>query len=128
MPHFIVEYTNNIKTEAYIPELLKKVNLILMENADIFPKGGIRSRAIGLEDYCIADGKEDDAFVHATFKMGAGRTEEQKKKVCNELFNMMCTHFEGLFTDRYLALSMEIAEFSESGTYKKNNIHSRFSK
>ena len=30
----------------------------------------------------MADGVEDYAFVHATFKIGTGRTEEQKKKVC----------------------------------------------
>ena len=29
---------------------------------------------------------------------------------------------------RYLALSMELIEFSEAGTYKQNNIHSRFNK
>ncbi len=126
MPHFIIEYTNNIKGEANISTLLQKVNEILISRSDIFPTGGIRSRAIELGDYYIADGKEDDAFVHATFKIGAGRTEEDKKEACDHIFNMMKEHFANLFTNRYFALSMELVEFSEAGTYKWNNIHKRF--
>jgi 5-carboxymethyl-2-hydroxymuconate isomerase len=31
-----------------------------------------------------------------------------------------------LYGRRYLALSMEITEFSEAGTWKHNNVHARF--
>lgn len=126
MPHFIIEYTNNIKEEANISNLLQKVNKILISRSDIFPTGGIRSRAIALEDYYIADGKEDDAFVHAIFKIGAGRIEEDKKETCDRIFNMMKEHFANLYANRYFALSMELVEFNEGGTYKWNNIHGRF--
>lgn len=128
MPHFIVEYTDNIKTEADIPNLLKKVNSVLISRSDLFPTGGIRSRAIELQDYRVADGKEDDAFVHAILKIGAGRSVEDKKETCDELFEVVKDHFANLFTRRYLALSMELIEFSEEGTYKHNNIHRRFKK
>ncbi|WP_042350521.1 5-carboxymethyl-2-hydroxymuconate Delta-isomerase [Bacillus massiliigorillae] len=128
MPHFIVEYTDNIKDDARIDELLRKVNEILISYSPIFPVGGIRSRAIELQHYYIADGSEDDAFVHATLKIGAGRSESDKKAVCDELFNMIQDHFSDLFNKRYLALSLELYEFSEAGTYKKNNIHKRYNK
>lgn len=126
MPHFFLEYTDNIKAEARIPELLAKVNAILMAQDGVFPTGGIRSRAIELRDYSIADGAADYAFVHATLKIGSGRTEAQKKRACDELFAMMQEHFAPLFAKRYLALSMEFGEFSEGGTYKHNNLHARF--
>ncbi|MGI2749710.1 5-carboxymethyl-2-hydroxymuconate Delta-isomerase [Bacillus cytotoxicus] len=126
MPHFIVEYTNNIKEEANMKELLKKVNNILISRSDIFPTGGIRSRAIELQDYYIADGQEEDAFVHATLKIGAGRTTQDKTETCDRLFNMMKEHLADLAAKRYFALSMELAEFNEAGTYKWNNIHERF--
>jgi len=123
MPHFIVEYTSNIKSEARIPQLLAKVNETLIAQGGVFPTGGIRSRAIELTDYCIADGQADYAFVHCNLKIGAGRTDAQKKKVCNELFAAIKDHFADLFSRRYLALSLELNEFSEAGTYKHNNIH-----
>ena len=127
MPQVIVEYTDNIKAEADIPALLKKVNqTIIGQPGEIFPPGGTRSRALELTDYRMADGDEDYAFVHVTFKIGAGRTEVQKKKVCDDLFEMLKAHFAALFARRYLALSMELYEFDERGTYKHNNVHARF--
>lgn len=128
MPHIIVEYTDNITAQADIPRLLKKINEVLISRAPLFPVGGIRSRAIELHDYYVADGTEDDAFVHVTLKIGAGRSEEDKKATCDEMFEMIKEHFAGLFASRYLALSMELVEFSEAGTYKHNNIHARYKK
>lgn len=128
MPHFVLEYTDNLKPEGRIPELLAKVNAVLIAQDGAFPTGGIRARAIELHDYVIADGAEDDAFVHAHLKIGAGRSEEVKKKTCEALFEAMKAHFAELFAKRYLALSLELSEFSEAGTYKHNNIHRRFAK
>lgn len=127
MAHFILEYTDNIKKEADIPDLLGKINGVLISHRDLFPIGGIRSRAHELYDYRVADGTEDDAFVHATLKIGGGRSEEDKKRVCDEIFETIKTHFANLFSNRYLALSMELVEF-ERPTYKHNNIHSRYKK
>ncbi|WDL95716.1 5-carboxymethyl-2-hydroxymuconate Delta-isomerase [Alicyclobacillus sp. ALC3] len=127
MPHFILEYTDNIRGEVNISELLKKVHAVLIRRADVFPIGGIRSRAIELQDYRVADGAEDDAFVHATLKIASGRSEEEKQAACDELFAVMKEHFAPLFERRYLALSMELYEFQRP-TWKHSNIHQRFKK
>ncbi len=127
MAHLTFEYTANIKAQANMPALLLKSNQTLIAQG-VFPTGGIRSRAIELTDYCMADGQADYAFVHATLKIGAGRTAEAKKKTCDELFDVIKVHFAELFAQRYLALSMELYEFDEGGTYKHNNVHARFKK
>lgn len=129
MPHLIFEITDNLDTpESDVPGLLKKANQVLINQGGVFPIGGIRSRAIWLKDYCVADGVADDAFVHVTFKIGAGRSDEAKKKTGDELFKMISEHFAAIYQKRTLALSMEIAEFSEAGTWKQNNIHARYKK
>lgn len=128
MPHLTFEYTDNLHADGNIPALLKKANQVLIDQGGVFPIGGIRSRAIRLTDYCVADGTVDDAFVHATLKIGAGRSEEQKKKAGDELFQMISEHFAAIYQQRTLALSMEIVEFSEAGTWKQNNIHARYKK
>jgi 5-carboxymethyl-2-hydroxymuconate isomerase len=128
MPHCTVEYTDNLRAEGDIPALLPKINRILIEQGSAFPIGGIRSRAIELKDYCMADGAADYAFVHVTLKIGAGRDEAVKKKACDALFEMIKQHFADLYSRRYLALSMELAEFNEAGTWKHNNVHARFKK
>jgi 5-carboxymethyl-2-hydroxymuconate isomerase len=128
LPHFIVEYTDNIKNEANIAKLFEEIHKVLIDRDTIFPIGGIRSRAIEVHDYRMADGEEDDAFVHAVLKIGAGRSAEIKKDVGDALFEVVKEHFSPLMSTRYLALSMELIEFSEAGSYKQNNIHSRFKK
>ena len=128
MPHFIVEYTDNIRADADIPGLLRKVNAVLIAQGGVFPTGAIRSRAICLTEYFVADGTVDDAFVHATLKIGAGRDATVKKRACDELFAMIKEHFAELYARRSLALSMELYEFDEGGTYKRNNIHARYKK
>ena len=125
MAHFIVEYTHNIAADADIPGLLRKANEALIAQ-EVYPIGGIRSRAIELTDWRMADGAEDYAFVHATFKLGAGRAREIRQRTGDALFEMMKTHFAELYARRYLALSLEIYEFDEAGTWKHNNVHARF--
>ncbi|MUK88983.1 5-carboxymethyl-2-hydroxymuconate isomerase [Ornithinibacillus sp. L9] len=126
MPHIIIEYTANLRDDGDIPNLLKTINRTLIEQGDVFPIGGIRSRAIEVHDYVIADGTgEDDAFVHVSLKIGAGRSEEVLKRSCDTLFQAIENHFSDLFNSRYLALSMEVIEFQKK-TYKKNNIHVRY--
>ncbi|GIN20752.1 MAG TPA: 5-carboxymethyl-2-hydroxymuconate isomerase [Bacillus bacterium] len=127
MPHVIVEYTDNIKDEAEIGTLLEKINQSLIDSGGVFPIAGIRSRAIELKDYVVADGTEDDAFVHVALKIGGGRSEEELTVACDKLFDVVKEHFSDLFEKRYLALSMEVEEFSRP-TYKQNNIHKRYKK
>ncbi|MCA8285936.1 5-carboxymethyl-2-hydroxymuconate Delta-isomerase [Burkholderia vietnamiensis] len=126
MPHIIVEYTANIRDDAHVPALLRTINATLIAQGGVFPTGGIRSRAIELHDYCVADGTHDDAFVHVTLKIAAGRSDATKKAACDALFAAIAAHFAPLYATRYLALSMELIEFSETGSYKQNNIHARY--
>ena len=131
MPHIVVEYTANLGPEARIADLLARINAVMVAERDeagrpVYPIGGIRSRAVALEEYCIADGADDYAFVHATVKIGAGRSEAVEKRTTDALFAAMEEHFAELFARRYLALSLELFRFSETGTYKHNNIHARF--
>lgn len=126
MPHFIVEYTDNIKEDADIPGLLRKLHATMLAQNGVFPLGGIRLRAHELKHYFVADGNPENAFVHAVLKIGQGRSPEVKAKVCQELFATMKAHFFSPGKeDRPLALSMEFHEFDENGTFRHNTIHAR---
>lgn len=127
MAHLVFEYTRNLGAAADIPGLLHKANQVMIAQG-VYPVGGIRSRAIELADYCVAEGSADDAFVHATVKIGAGRSAEARQKTGDELFDMMKAHFAALYASRSLALSLELIEFAEAGTWKHNNIHARYRK
>jgi 5-carboxymethyl-2-hydroxymuconate isomerase len=128
MPHLTFECTDNIYDDAAIPTLLKRANDVLIAQGGIYPTGGIRSRAVRLHDWCVADGSHDDAFVHATLKIGSGRSPEARQRTGDALFRLMTEHFADLYARRGLALSLEILEFGEAGTWKQNNIHARYKK
>ena len=125
MPHFIAECTDNIREQADLPGLFAKVNDALAAT-EIFPLGGIRSRAHWLDTWQMADGKHDYAFVHMTLKIGAGRSLESREEVGEMLFALIKTHFAALMTARYLALSFELDELHPTLNYKQNNVHALF--
>jgi 5-carboxymethyl-2-hydroxymuconate isomerase len=126
VPHFIVEYTSNIAAAADIGSLLRKASATLASQDGVFPLGGIRSRALLYNEYCVADGSAERGYVHATLKIGFGRTPAAKQRVCKELFEMLQEHFGPARTPQPPLLSMELYEFDEGGTYRLNNLHSRF--
>jgi 5-carboxymethyl-2-hydroxymuconate isomerase len=124
MPHFTVEYTDNIRAQIALPTLFKRVHTYLA-GTGVFPLGGIRSRGILLSDYLVADGAADDAFVHATLKIGAGRPNAAQKETGDAVFEILQSHFAELFQQRGLALSFELSELHPVLNYKQNNIHQR---
>ncbi len=128
MAHAVVEWTSNLEGDADIRGLLELIAAAMRNSGGVFPWGGIRVRAIRLDDYVIADGKADDAFVNVTVKMGAGRSAEFKKAFFTDLFEQIKTHFAELYARRYLALSLYVEEADETGSFKHNNIHTRFKK
>ena len=129
MPHLTLEYSANLANEDSIGTLCRKLAQCLdvqRENDQrVYPLGGIRVRAVRCDEYCIADGRPDAAFLHANLKSGAGRSEHAKKATGDALFDVIKQHFAYAFDHHGLALSLEINEFSEAGTWKHNNLHAR---
>lgn len=131
MPHLTVEYSANLRGEqARMPALMRELAAVLIaERADgkpVYPRGGVRVRALPCVDYCIADGSMPEAaFVHATLRVGSGRSTETLKVTGDHLFDAMKQHFAGLYDRRGLALSLTVEEFGPLGTWKQNNLHER---
>ena len=88
MPHFIIEATDNLRSEIDFQPLFVEIHTYLA-GTGIFPLGGIRSRVHWVDVYRMADGKEDDAFIHITLKIGAGRSVETLKPVGEQVFKIL---------------------------------------
>ncbi|MGN7102608.1 5-carboxymethyl-2-hydroxymuconate Delta-isomerase [Ralstonia holmesii] len=126
MPHVIIEYTANVEADARIPELMRVLNDVLIGYADVFPTGGIRTRALRLDQYRMADGAEDDAFIHVTFRIKAGRRKAVTGSICAAMFTAMRAHLADVFARRHLGLTLELVEFDAHGFHVENNVHARF--
>jgi 5-carboxymethyl-2-hydroxymuconate isomerase len=131
MSHLTLEYSANLRSVGRFGELCRKLaqymTALRIDGVAVYPPGGVRVRAIACEDYCVADGTVSDAgFAHAILKIGAGRSDAAKQATCTGLFDIMKAHFAEQFANAGLALSLELNEFSEAGTFKHNNLHARF--
>ncbi|CAM2138481.1 MULTISPECIES: 5-carboxymethyl-2-hydroxymuconate Delta-isomerase [Paraburkholderia] len=130
MPHLTLEYSANLADGASIGTLCATLAQVLDAQRDahgarVYPRGGIRTRALRCEQYFIADGDPHHAFLHGCLKIAAGRSADVRRATGDALFAAIKQHFAEAFEAHGLALSLEIVEFSEEGAWKHNNLHAR---
>jgi 5-carboxymethyl-2-hydroxymuconate isomerase len=133
MPHLTLDHSPNLGPDADMPGLCRKLAQSLISQRDgegkqVYPTGGVRVRAFAADAWCIGDGAEHAHYVHAALKVGAGRPEAILRATGDALFEVIKAHFASLYARSGLALSLEVGEFSEAGTWKHNNLHARYRK
>jgi 5-carboxymethyl-2-hydroxymuconate isomerase len=124
MPHLIIEYSANLDRSIDMPRLMEKLNRKAVETG-VFPLGGIRTRAHRCEEYRVADGNPENAFVHVTVKIGAGRDLETRRRAGQALFDVLASHVDRIFAERPLTIGLELAELHAELNFKRNNIHEK---
>lgn len=121
MPHQIVEYSANLEARINIRELIETLHETAA-SIEGFPRGGLRTRAARREHYRIADGHPDNQFLHLTWKLGHGRSEEIRREAGERMFAVLCEFLEPVSNTSPLAISFEIQEIHPKLTFKKNNL------
>ncbi|MGU9956830.1 MAG: 5-carboxymethyl-2-hydroxymuconate Delta-isomerase [Arenicellales bacterium WSBS_2016_MAG_OTU3] len=127
MPHIIIEYSENLEDSVSISNLLQTLHNVALATG-VFPLGGLRTRAAKREDYVIADGHADNAFIHVLVRIGAGRDAQTKKQVCDVMFAKLTDFLAGAYAKKPLGISFELQEIDPDYSYKQNNIHEMLTK
>jgi 5-carboxymethyl-2-hydroxymuconate isomerase len=122
MAHIQIEYSANLHERIDFPAFLEAVHAAALRTG-VFPIGGLRTRAYATEDYRIADGHPDNAFVHTVLRVGHGRDVETRKRACEAIFAAICAQLSELFERIPLGLSLEMQEIDPVLTLKRNNLH-----
>ena len=122
MPHLIVEYSANVEDRIDLDGLLSRLHAAA-SNYDVFPLGGLRTRAERRDRYRVADTHPDNGFVHVTAIIGHGRPLEVRKEVGQGLFKVICDFLDPTFRETPLAISFNVQEFHPELNYKRNNLH-----
>lgn len=122
MPHLIVEYSANLEPRIDLDALLDRIHATALETG-MFPVGGIRIRAYKAEHYRIADCAPDNAFVHVTAIVGAGRPLDRREQVAKTLFDAICAELAVVADASPLAISFNMREFDSVLNFKQNNLH-----
>ena len=120
MPHLILEYTDNIKPFAVQP-LLARLHDEMAATGAVNLKG-LKSRAIRLTDYRLADGDERYAFVHVQMWIRDGRSLETKQEMAQRAMAVLEETFGHRRHGGYLSLSVDIQEMAKGIALTNHNI------
>lgn len=124
MPHLVVQYSANLDAVTDIQDLCSALNRVMVETG-LFPLGGIRVRAFPCTAYAIADLDRKNGFTDMVLRMGAGRSEADKRRAGEAILAAAQTHFRALLDQPYFALSLEVVEIDPDLSWKVNSIHPR---
>ncbi|MEX0954424.1 MAG: 5-carboxymethyl-2-hydroxymuconate Delta-isomerase [Rhizobiaceae bacterium] len=124
MPHLSVEYSADLDGRADIARLCDTLLEAVLATG-LFEVGAVRVRAIRCDHYAIADRQPENAFVDLNFRVGAGRSPEDKKRAGEALFAAAQNVLAPLFDTPHFALSLEIREIDPELSWKRNVMHAR---
>lgn len=121
MPHLIVEHSDNVAELVDISELVDALHDAALATG-IAPLDALRTRAAGRQHYAIADRNEANAFVAVTARLGAGRTDAEKRTLLDALMAALDSALGD--AQRNVMLSVEFQEIDPNVRVNKNNLRS----
>ncbi len=124
MPHFKMEYSSNLDSLVDFGGLCRAVHKTIMDMG-LFELGAVRVRAFRTEAYAVADLLPQNSFIDMSFRIGVGRSDEEKRKTGEAIFATATEFLAPLFATPHFALTLEIREIDPQLSWKKNAIHSR---
>jgi 5-carboxymethyl-2-hydroxymuconate isomerase len=131
MPHLVVLYTPNLDPETNMTVLCRALADTMLQAHDddgkpVFPTGGTRVLAYPAAHYAVADGKADYAFVYLNMRMAHGRSASTHKRVGDALLMCAKAHFQPVFKERHIGITLQIDEGHEVFDAKHSNLHPLF--
>lgn len=133
MPHLVILYTANLERETDMTVLCRSLADTLLgvrddQDRQVFPTGGTRVLAYPAAHHAVADGREDYAFVYLNLRMAQGRPDALHKKVGDALLMTTKTHFQPVFRQRHIGITLQIDEGQEVFDARHSNLHPLFNK
>jgi 5-carboxymethyl-2-hydroxymuconate isomerase len=133
MPHLVILYTANLDKETDMTALCRSLADTMLDVQDdggtqVYPTGGTRVLAYPAPHYAVADGKADYAFVYLNLRMGKGRSETTQQRAGDALLAATKAHFQPIFMQRHIGITLQIDEGKEVFDGKYSNLHPLFSK
>jgi 5-carboxymethyl-2-hydroxymuconate isomerase len=124
MPHLAIEYSANLDERLSLKSFVQTLRDTMVDTG-LFEVGAIRVRAIRCDAYAIADVLPQNAFIDMSVRLGAGRSDADKRRLGQEIFKTSTEYLSELLETGHFALSLEIREIDPRLSWKKNSIHPR---
>lgn len=121
MPHIIIEYSDNLAGRVNMKELSRTLARVAVATG-VFEEAGVRVRCHRVEEYEIADGHPDNAFIHAMVRVGHGRDLKTRQSAAQVIFDALTGYLAGEMARGPLAVSLEMDEIHPDLNFKTGNI------
>lgn len=133
MRHLVILYTANLEKETDMSALCRTLANTMLQvkdetGAQVYPTGGTRVFAYPAPHFAVADSKADYAFVYLNVRMAKGRSYATKKIAGEAIMASAKSHFESVFAQRHIGMTLQIDEGFEVFDAKHSNLHPLFNK
>jgi len=123
MPHIIAEYSANLEDLLDVAGLVADLHQAAIDSA-VAELVGIRTRAVRREHFRVADGDPANGFVHIVARLRVGRSEDQRKKLGQLLFDAADKRLTPVYPAHPIGLTVEIHEIDHL-TFRRNTLREK---
>ena len=88
MPNLVLEYSNSVDERVNIQGLLEDLPQDTL-NWGLFDVPSVKSRSLRCHNWLVGDEEDNVDFVHISFELLSGRTEEQKRELSRLLMQTL---------------------------------------
>ena len=117
MPHFVLEYSDNILEKVDHKDFFKKLHTLLVDVGP-FNLSDIKSRAIRHQQFYVANGQESNAFVHLTLSIFKGRDLSIRQAVGEKILTFLKGEFARSFEKLNCSYTVEVKEMDKETYFK----------
>ncbi|WP_306600288.1 5-carboxymethyl-2-hydroxymuconate Delta-isomerase [Geothrix sp. 21YS21S-2] len=121
MPHTTLEYTSTIAEQPDFQAFWEQLHQFLSEECP-FNLKDIKSRAYRCEEFRMAGGGRDLAFVHLTILVLEGRDPAVLAKVGNGALDLLKVHFARTLETQQADLTVEVRDMRRDGYFKASSV------
>ncbi len=121
MPHFILEYSDNILEEVDPKDVFQRLHQLLIENGP-FKLSDIKSRAVAHKDFYVSDGNDANAFVHLTLSIFKGRGLSIRQEVGKKILAFLQKKFARSYKELHCSITVEIKEINADTYFKISSL------
>ncbi len=117
MPQITLQYTANINQKINYKAMFAEIHGILSDIGKI-NIGNCKSRAVKLDEYYIAQGEKDNAFIHLEVKFMEGRPDELKQDLGRQILDVLIKFYGKSIDKCSLQVTVEILDLKRNSYFK----------
>ena len=121
MPHTILEYTATVADQPDFQAFWDQLHTFLVDAAPCRLQD-IKSRAHRCDDFRMAGGQWEMAFVHLTIQLMEGRDEATLAKVGQGALDLLKAHFPRTLAQREADFTVEIRPMRKDSYFKATTV------